>query len=145
MANKAKESKQIQKARAKLVQQLDKESEQVTPEAIEKTAAQIQGWIARHASERISLQDKDIALFDENSHPANTSSQHVKALRRRLLEESGKEETTIADLRGRVKRPETQTPERKESAEAKRLDDVMEDLHDVQNEFVERTENGQWT
>ncbi|MBB64198.1 MAG: hypothetical protein CMO81_03970 [Waddliaceae bacterium] len=132
MATKSKESKQIQKARAKLAAQLEKDTEQITPEAIKKTATQIQGWIARHASERISLQDKGIELFDENKSSARTTSAHIRDLRTHLESEIQRSNATMEQLKGRIKvAKQMEVPSPTISREGQKLNDVIDDLHNI--------------
>lgn len=75
--DKAPESYQIQKARKKLLKQMEKESELINDKAINQMKQAIQIWISRHQSERVALQDRSIKLFDENSNPAKTKSKFV--------------------------------------------------------------------
>jgi len=74
----ANESLKTQKAREKLQKRLEVIDAQITKEAIDKKASEIQRWIARNASNRVSLKDKSISLFDENQNAADISIKVAK-------------------------------------------------------------------
>lgn len=69
----ADESARTQRAREKLRRKLADRERQITPQALEKKMGEIHRWIARHATERVVLKDKAIALFDKNVHAAAVS------------------------------------------------------------------------
>lgn len=80
MVAKAKESKQVEKARRKLKMQIQEEHQLVTETALREVSQDIKNWISRHAQDRIKLKQKEISLFDENQHPAKVHSRYVKHL-----------------------------------------------------------------
>jgi hypothetical protein len=80
VATKAKESKQVEKARRKLKMQIQEEHQLVTETALQGVSEEIKNWISRHAQERVRLKQKDISLFDENQHPAKVHSRYIKHL-----------------------------------------------------------------
>lgn len=69
----APESEKIKRAREKLKRKLIKLDEQVSKQALMRKNREIHRWIERHAGSRIILQNKSIALFDENNSPAKLS------------------------------------------------------------------------
>lgn len=69
----AEESPRTKKAREKLQKQLDDIENQMTSDALDEKKADIQRWISRHASQRVVLSRKAIALFDENRNAAEAS------------------------------------------------------------------------
>lgn len=81
---KAKESAQVLKARKKLLQQMADENKHVTAQALDKIRKSIHYWIARHASERVSLKSKEITLFDENRHSAKPQNKFILNLLQNL-------------------------------------------------------------
>jgi hypothetical protein len=101
--DKAPESYQIQKARKKLLKQMEKENELINDKAINQMKQAIQIWISRHQSERVALQDRSIKLFDENSNPAKTKSKFVNDMLHSLKGEP-KEATPTRSLADRIKR-----------------------------------------
>lgn len=86
MMTKAKESKQIEKARKKLKLQIQEEHKLATDAALQKVSQDIKNWISRHSQERVALKQKDISLFDENRHPAKIHSRYVKHLLQELAQ-----------------------------------------------------------
>jgi hypothetical protein len=68
----AEESSKTKKARRKLKERLVELEKSVTPEALEKKSQEVHRRIARHASDRVSV-EKDISLFDGNQNPAKPS------------------------------------------------------------------------
>lgn len=100
MVSKAKESKQVEKARKKLKLQIQTEHELLTATALQKVSQDIKTWISRHAQDRIKLKQKDISLFDENQHSEKIHSRYVK----HLLEELARPASPVSenDLSGRV-------------------------------------------
>lgn len=80
MMLKAKESRQVQKARRKLQHQIQEEHKLVTANALNKVSEEIKTWIYRHAKDRVKLKDKDIRMFDENQHSEKTHSRYVQHL-----------------------------------------------------------------
>lgn len=91
MIVKAKESRQVQKARLKLRNQLLEEHKLFTENALRKVSEDIKNWISRHAKDRIKLKEKEISLFDENKHSAKTHSRYVQ----NLLEELSHSSSTL--------------------------------------------------
>lgn len=73
----AEESEKTRKTREKLEKKLNKIQSQVTEAAIKRKVHEIQRWIARHASNRVSLKKKSITLFDNNQNPAECSRRIV--------------------------------------------------------------------
>jgi hypothetical protein len=69
----AEESAKTRKAREKLKKQLDALERKVTPQALQRKTIEIHRWIERHASSRVALKNKSIALFDENQNAAKIS------------------------------------------------------------------------
>ncbi|MCP5491694.1 MAG: hypothetical protein H7A40_01455 [Chlamydiales bacterium] len=69
----APESEKIRRAREKLEKKLSKLDAQVNKQALMRKNREIHRWIERHAASRIILQNKSIALFDENQSPAKLS------------------------------------------------------------------------
>lgn len=80
VVTKAKESKQVEKARRKLKMQIEEEHKLITEAALREVSKDIKNWISRHAQERIVLKQKEISLFDENQHSAKVHSRYVKHL-----------------------------------------------------------------
>lgn len=98
----AAESRQVQKARRKLEEQLIEERKKVTPETLAKMVKEIQHYIQRHVGDRETLKAKEITLFDENRHAAKVLNPYILALRTQI--EAGKiSAATARPLRGRVK------------------------------------------
>lgn len=74
MANKsAEESLKTRKTREKLQKKLELLEKKITPQALERQVEEIRNWIARNAMHRVSLLEKEIALFDENKNTAQVS------------------------------------------------------------------------
>jgi len=69
----AEESLKTRRAREKLKRQLEAFEKKVTPQALEKKSIEIHRWIARHASNRVVLKNKNISLFDGNQNAAKIS------------------------------------------------------------------------
>jgi len=97
---KAKESRQIQKARQKIKKQLAAAEKRINPEALDSMSRLIQRQIARHSSERIDLKNRQITLFDENEHPAKTESRFISILMKQIKQEKIGEQDN--DLEGRI-------------------------------------------
>ena len=72
--NLAEESLKTRKARDKLKKKLGLLYRWVTTHELENKTIEIQKWIARHASNRVVLKDKNISLFDENQNAAKLSA-----------------------------------------------------------------------
>lgn len=100
--NKAPESYQVQKARKKLIKQIEKEKKLVSQKTINQMKLAIQIWIKRHESERVPLQDRPIRLFDENAHSAQTKSKYVADLMQTLRGSRQKESKETKTLTGRI-------------------------------------------
>lgn len=103
MAAKTKESQHVKKVREKLQKKIEKENKQMTRDALMQMERVIEGQLARHASERIDLKSKEIALFDANRHPAAVKSKFVSHLLQELKEDSVKPKVTVRQLKGRIK------------------------------------------
>ena len=88
MASKAAESLQVQKARKKLEKKMISEQKQLNIAAIEQMKRAIQIWITRHQTDRVSLQQKTVELFDENQHSAKTKSKYISHLLHKLRKEA---------------------------------------------------------
>lgn len=101
--DKAPESYQIQKARKKLMKQMEAESALINDKAINQMKQAIQIWIDRHQSERVALQDRPIKLFDENSNPAKTKSKFVNEMLTTLKSGEKKKAERARSLSGRIK------------------------------------------
>ncbi len=68
----AEESPKTKKARRKLKERLSEIEKTVTPEALQEKAQEVHRRIARHASDRVSV-EKEISLFDRNQNSAKPS------------------------------------------------------------------------
>lgn len=101
MTSKATESLQVQKARKKLEKKLISEQKQLNIAAIEQMKRAIQIWISRHQTERVTLQEKTVELFDENQHSAKTRSKYVVHLLHKLRKETPPKKT-LKPLKGRI-------------------------------------------
>jgi len=101
MSENSKESKQVRKARQKLQKQLEEEKKLITPFSLAKMERNIQNWIQRHSAERISLKEKNIALFDENKNAVRVASRQIKQMRHQIKDEI--EEEHEYTLKGRIK------------------------------------------
>lgn len=84
----ADESTKTKKARKKLQERLDGLEKKMTPQALERKTQEISRWIARHASDRVSVK-KDISLFDKNQNPAK-ASKGISKIADELAEETKK-------------------------------------------------------
>ena len=69
----AEESLKTKKVREKLKKHLESFDQKVTAPALKKKLIEIHRWIERHASQRVVLKEKSIALFDENRNAAEFS------------------------------------------------------------------------
>jgi ABC-type arginine transport system ATPase subunit len=69
----AEESAKIRKTREKLKKRIELLEKEITPEALERQVLEIHGWIAKNAMHRCFLEEKEIALFDENKNTAKVS------------------------------------------------------------------------
>lgn len=72
------ESQKTKKARRKLEEKMKALEQKVTKEALKDKSEAIARWIERHASDRVTVSDKEIALFDRNQNPASPSKEIVK-------------------------------------------------------------------
>ena len=81
--NLAEESEKTRKTREKLLKRLEEMDQEITPQALKRKSSEIHRWIARHASDRIVLPKKSIALFDENKNTAGLSEK-VNTVMKRL-------------------------------------------------------------
>ncbi len=73
----AEESLKTRKAREKLQKKLAVLDKEITPQALREKVSEIHRWIALHVEERVVLQTKQIALFDENQNTAAVSRKIV--------------------------------------------------------------------
>lgn len=105
MATKAKESKQVEKARKKLKLQIQEEHKFVTENALRRVSQDIKNWISRHSHERVKLK-KNISLFDENQHSEKTHSRYVKHLLENLSTPLISENPPESNLNGRISKEE---------------------------------------
>lgn len=80
MKQKEKESPQIKRYRRKLKEQIEQEHEIMNETALKKVKQSILTRLTRESSNRISLEDKSITLFDENRHPEPIHSEFVAEL-----------------------------------------------------------------
>lgn len=74
----AEESLKTKKAREKLQRRLIEMDSKITKEALKQKAVEIHRWISRHADKRISFNQKEISLFDENQNAASISLKVAK-------------------------------------------------------------------
>lgn len=102
MATKAKESRQILKARQKIQKQLEEADKFTTAEALKTMSKIIQHQLARKKTDRINLKSRSIVLFDENQHPAKTESKFVSRLLKQLSKQSTASKSD-QQLEGRIK------------------------------------------
>ena len=103
MGAKAKESPKVDKLRQKLRKQMDEDNTRISEEALKDVSKEMYQWLQRHASERISLKDKNIVPFDSNKHPAQVQSKFVKNLLVQLQKNAGaKTKSKHSILRNRV-------------------------------------------
>lgn len=100
MANKAKDSPQVQKARKKIKQQLDKADKRINAEALSEMSRLIQRQMQRKATDRVNLKSKTVTFFDENRHPAKTESKFVRRLLKQLQHQTAPKQKT--NLEGRI-------------------------------------------
>ena len=98
MTAKAKESAQIQRARNKIKQQLQKAEKKMNPEALQAMSHLIREQLNRKKTERIDLKNRQIISFDENKHPAKTENKFIIKLIRQIKQQQNK-----SDLEGRIK------------------------------------------
>lgn len=69
----APESNKTKRAREKLIKQLEKEQQQITPQALKATAEKIYKWIGDNAKQRVAIKKKSIRLFNQNKDAASLS------------------------------------------------------------------------
>jgi len=84
----ADESAKTRKARKKLQDRIDSLEKKMSPQALERKTQEISRWIARHASDRVTVK-KDISLFDKNQNPA-PPSKGISKIAEELAEETKK-------------------------------------------------------
>ena len=84
MAQKAKESRQVKRAREKLKKNLEIEHKKFTSEALQDMAKKIRTLIGRHHPEPNFLRKRKFTIFDENVHSARTKSRAVLKLQQML-------------------------------------------------------------
>lgn len=102
MATKARDSRQVEKARKKLRAQIETEQKKVNEKTINQMKQAMQIWLKRHKQERIKLADLPIEVFDENRHSAKTQSKFVVHLMSRLKHEAVRPKS-LKPLKGRLK------------------------------------------
>lgn len=102
MATKAKESRQILKARKKLKNQIAEESKFINANSLEKIRKTIHYWLSRHSNERVNLKSKAITLFDENRHSAKPQNKFILSMLKNLKTGPSAKKTTKT-LTGRIK------------------------------------------
>ena len=78
------ESFKTKKAREKLKKRLTEMDARVTREALHQKSIEIHRWIARHADQRITLQNKEIALFERSQSAADDLPLKVAKVAQRL-------------------------------------------------------------
>lgn len=81
----AKDSQRTAKDRDKVRKLLEKEQQQITPQALERTRKEIYLWITRHAKDRKVIREKN-QLFDQNCHSAK-ESQPIQKLKMKCASE----------------------------------------------------------
>jgi hypothetical protein len=79
----APESAAVRRARSKLERQLEKEHSRITETAVSNMGKAIEHRL-QTAKERVPLKNKDVKIFDTNSHTANIHSQFVRQLRSKI-------------------------------------------------------------
>lgn len=84
----ADESSKTKKARAKLKARMTSLEKKMTKEALDRKSQEINRWISRHASDRVSV-EKDISLFDKNKNPAKPS-RNIAKLQEELAQQMDK-------------------------------------------------------
>ena len=106
--NAAVESQAVKRARRKLEKQFEEERASITPEALEGVLSKMKMWIDRHASERVSLKDKAIRLFDGNEAAADITGP-IANLRAQIKNDMRvTEQAPAKGLRGRITLDQTQ-------------------------------------
>lgn len=101
MGAKAKDSKQVQRARRKLLNQLADEKAKINEMSLLQMRQANRQWLDRHREDRINIKDRTIKLFDENKHPARTKSKFIFDLMR-ALNPSQDEKMLFEHLAGRI-------------------------------------------
>lgn len=104
MVTRAKESRQVQKARRKLKHQIAEENKHMTPKALQKMRRVIEYWISRHYQDRVTLKNKEISVFDENKHPAKIHSKFITNLMKNI-KQLAPEQVPLGPLTGRISQP----------------------------------------
>jgi hypothetical protein len=94
------ESSDVRRARAKLKKHFSSDDKKITAKALQKAAKSIEQWISRHESDRVSLAEKDVKIFDANKHPAEVSK-HIKNVMLQISQ-AGKSNPPTTPLHGRV-------------------------------------------
>ncbi len=69
----AQESSKTLKAREKVRRHMEAADRVITPQALKQAVIEIHRLIARHASDRVTLKNKSICLFDQNEHAVGPS------------------------------------------------------------------------
>ena len=99
MSTKAKESRQVQKARDKIKKQLLAAEKRTNTETLKAMSLLIKQQLERHKPERITLSKRQITAFDENKHPARSESKFVSKLLNQLKKATA---STDSSLEGRI-------------------------------------------
>lgn len=84
MIQKAKESRQVKRAREKLKKTLEIEHKKFTTEALQDMAKKIRTLLVRHHPEPTFLRKRKFTIFDENAHSARTRSKAIIKLQHML-------------------------------------------------------------
>jgi hypothetical protein len=84
----AEESSKTKKARAKLKTRMTSLEKKLTREALTQKSQEINQWISRHATDRLSV-EKEMSLFDKNQNPAKPS-RNVSKIQEELAQSLGK-------------------------------------------------------
>lgn len=99
---KAKDSKQVQRAREKIAKKIAKDEAKIDQRALEEMKQAIKHRIDRFAKDRVPLKDKSITLFDEKTHIAKIRSRFIKNLETTLRKEA-QSTSSFNKLIGRIK------------------------------------------
>lgn len=84
MRQRAKESRQVEKAREKLRKKIEAEHQKFSSKALQEIAIRLRTSISRHHPEMKNLKQRKFTLFDENTHTAETKSRQVLKLQKML-------------------------------------------------------------
>ena len=113
------ESDQVKKARRKLEDQMTREDAQMTPKAVQEMSRRIKEWIDRYSEQRVSLAEKQFALFDENENAAKPTPA-VEKLRGQLMQDLFEQNNhEIRGLKGRISPESPSKPPKTDSGHQK--------------------------